>query len=511
MADKKVGSETELKVAKNQKNKEQWSAKKIATTVIIVILAFLMIGGSFYYIFTPGFREDANAFGSYDGKSINYESNNVFGRTLQNDQDYAKGYEAGDYTQIYKSWNLAYQAQVIYEALNGMAEKAKIASPDDLVKDFILKSGIYNGENGEFDEELYNSVNPGDRQLFSEYVRNAVPYQIVLEDFATAFLPEGEKTFISDLNKNARDFSYFNVDFNVYPSDLAKNYVEENKDLFTKLNLSIITCETQENANKAYDALKAGQSWSDVVKNYSLDNYAENDGNLGAELYANIVATNLADANELSKITSLSKDEFSVPVQGPYAWAIYKLNDYSTEPDTEDEALISYAKSVIYANSKDVVKPYIDNAVSAAEAEINVDFDNAASLYSTGLVEVKGATNNIGASQFAVGLQYSDPTAALALEASENEELVKKLFTGKKGQVIGPVETEDGTLFVRIDEEESTSSMASIVDSYYEYYKNQLSWADLRDAVISSDKHEDNFAQKFFEVFLGNAVAGQQN
>ncbi len=511
MADKKVGSETELKVAKNQKNKEQWSAKKIATTVIIVILAFLMIGGSFYYIFTPGFREDANAFGSYDGKSILYESNNVFGRTLQNDPDYAAGYETGDYTQIYKSWNLAYQAQVIFEALNRMADKAKIAAPENLVKDFILKSGIYNGENGEFDEELYNSVNPGDRQLFSEYVRNAVPYQIVLDDFATAFIPEGEEAFISDLNKKARDFSYFNVNYNVYPSDLAKKYVEENKDLFTKLNLSIITCDTQENANKAYDALKAGQSWADVVKSYSLDNYAENEGNLGTELYANIVATNLADANELSKITSLSKDEFSTPIQGPYAWAIYKLNDYSTDSDTEDDALISYAKSVIYANSKDVVKPYIDNAVAAAETEVHDDFEKAASSYSTGLVEVKGATNNIGASQFAVGLQYSDPTAALALAASENEDLAKKLFTGKKGQITGPVETADGTLFVRIDNEDALSTMATIVDSYYDYYKNQLTWADLRDAVITSDKHQDNFAQKFFEIFLGNVVAEQQN
>lgn len=503
--------ETELKVAKNQKDKGQKSVKKIATTVIIVILAFLMVGGSFYYIFTPGFREDANAFGYYDDKVIKYESNNVFGRTLQNDVEYVNAYNSGDYTQLYKSWNLAYQAQVIYEALNKMAEKAKIASPEDLVREYILDSGIYNGENGEFDEEKYNSVNPAERQLLSDYVRNAVPYQVVLEDFSTALIPDGEKEFISALNKQARDFSYFNVDYNMYPSNLAADYVKENKDLFTKLDLSIITCDTQENANKAYDALKAGQSWAEVVKNYSLDNYAESEGNLGAELYANIVATNLKEEADISKITALSKDEFTAPIQGPYAWAIYKLNNYSSEPDTSDEGLISYAKSVIYAKTPDVVKPYMDNAVAKASAEVEKDFASAASEYSTGLVEVKGATNNIGASQFAIGLQYSDPTATLSVAASENEDLAKKLFTGKKNQVIGPVETDDGTLFVKIESEDAISPMSTVVDSYYDYYKGQLSWADLRDAVITSDKHKDNFAQKFFEMFLGNATADLQN
>ncbi len=510
MADKKVGSESGLKIEKNKKEKSEWTAKKIATTVIIAILAFLMIGGSFYYIFTPGFRDDANAFGFYDGKPVKFENNNVFGRTLQNDQDYVNGYSTGDYNQIYKSWNLAYQAQVIYEALNGMAEKAKIDSPDELVKDFILKSGIYNGENGEFDEELYNSINPSDRQLFTDYVREAVPYQIVLGDFATTLLPEGEKEFISTLNKNARDFSYFNIDYNVYPSDLATDYVEANKDLFKKLDLSMITCDTEENANKAYDALKAGQNWSEVVKNYSLDNYAENDGVLGSVLYANIVATNLADTGDISKITALSKNEFTAPLQGPYAWAIYKLNADVVEPEVDDSVL-SYAKSVVYSKTPDAVKPYIENAVASAVSEVEKNFESAASSFSTGIVTVKGATNNIGNSQFAVGLQYSDPTAVLAVAASENEDLAKQLFSGKIGQLIGPVETEDGTLFVRIDDDNSVSAMSSVVDSYYDFYKSQLSWADLRDAVITSEKHEDKFAQKFFDMFLGNAATIQQN
>lgn len=509
MADKKVGSEKELKVEKIKKEKGEWTAKKIATTVIIVILAFLMIGGSFYYIFTPGFREDANAFGYYGKKPVVYEANNVFGRTLQNDVDYAESAANGNYTQMYKSWSEAYQAQVIFEALNGLAEDAKIGAPKELVGKFIIDSGVFNNEDGEFDEEKYNSVHPIERQIFVDYVRNAVPYQVALKDVSSLIIPKNEKSFISDLNKKGRDFSYYNVDYNVYPVDRAVKYVAENENLFTKLDVSIISCETEENAKKAYDDLKSGKSWSDAVKEYSQDNYAENDGVLGSQLYANIVVSNLKNADDINQITSLKKDEFTKPIQGPYAWAVYKLNNDPVKPNKDDEGLVSYAKSVISAKNPEEVKPYIDNEVAFIQSKSKEELNALVDSMGSAIVQVKGATNNIGNSQFFAGMQYSDPKAELALAVMNNEDLAKQLFTGKKGDIIGPVETDGGTLFIRIDNEEAEGTMASLMDSYYDAYSSQISLADMRDGILSSDKHKDNFTEKFFELFMQDIVSKQ--
>ena len=509
MADKKVGSEPELKVEKVREKKEKWTVTRILTTAVIVLLAFLMVGGTFYYILTPGFRKSANAFGFYDGEPIVLENGNVFGRTLMADPAYVQASQDGNYTQILQSMYSAYQLQVIYTALAEEADRAKITAPVELVNKGILDAGIYSNDEGVFDAEIYNRTHPLERKAFFQYVQSVTPYQVVLKDCGTALVPEGEKTFIAELNTKLRDFSYFNVDFAVYPDKLAKDYAKDKMPLFDKMDLSIISCSTEESAKKAYEALKE-KTWSEVVEEYSEDNYKYTDGYFGGSLFVNAVAQNVVDDADMVKIRALTPDTYTEPIKGPYSYAIYKLNKPIENADLSDKDTMYYVKSLLYSENKDEVQPYIDEAVSAVSAIYSDKFESAASKYNLDIVDVDGIGYNAAQSSFAVDAIYADGSGFLASALSQDADLYKNLFTGEAGDTFGPVNTDNGTLFVKIKSTDSSSDLAETVNEYYNGACQQVTVADSRDYILSSKKHEDNFTSKFFEIFLKDMIDNGQ-
>lgn len=490
---------------KNEKQpKKEWSAKKITTTIIIVILAFLMVGSSFYMLFAPGYSDDVNAYGYYNKKPILNEPNNTFGRTLWSDPEYVRAAEANDTGSILQTLYGAYQAEVVYMAVSEQAEDAKIIAPKKLVENMILDSGVFNNEDGEFDEKLYRSIPESNKQAYFQYIKNATPYQIALNDYSTVLIPSAQKDFISQYNKDLRDLSYFNVNYSVYPDNLAREYASNNSDWFDKFDLSIITCTTEEQANKVYSELNEGKDWSDAVKEYSEDNFKENDGAFGTEIYSKVVETNLRNVEDMSFIRGLEVGQYTKPLEGPYAFALYKLNAPIKNADFSDNDTLDYAKSVIYSENADEVKPYIEEAVEKATEQYQTDFTKTAEQFSSGLQTLEGVNNNVGESTFVIGLQYADAEGYLTSALQGNEELAKNIFTGNAGDVFGPVETDNGTLFVRIDSLDSSSDLSEAMDESYDLYEDVLVLNDLQDSVMNSPKHDNRFFEKFIQLMSEN-------
>jgi hypothetical protein len=215
----------DLKLKENTK-KEPWTAKRIATTVVIAVLALLMIGGlSYVIIMYQQDHDDSNVFGYYKGEPIRYEAGSVFYNTVNN-SDYMTAYLSGDWSSMYSIWYQAYQGEVVYRALADLANQAGVTSPDELVNRLVIDSGLYASEDGSktFDEEVYKATAPANRTATYNYLKKIFPYYVVNTDLQTVVVSTAESDFVGSLSENTRSFDYFVVGANAIPDDVALEF-----------------------------------------------------------------------------------------------------------------------------------------------------------------------------------------------------------------------------------------------------------------------------------------------
>ena len=494
-----------------RKKKEPMSIKKIITIIVIVVLALLMVGGVYYVVVlvAQSKAEKANAWGYYDGETITIENNNVFYNTLVNDSNLQTAYLNGDYQSLYDSYYGAYQAQVVFTALSKEAKQAKIVAPQTLVNELILRAGVYNGSDGTFSQEVYNSATETEKAQVNTYYTNYYPYNLILSDLQSTIVSAQEAEFVKTLAEQSRSFEYFVIDYNVYPDDLTVAYAEEHEGLFDKMDLSIISASTIEKLTEALDALNAGTDWADVVSAYSEDGYASNGGSAGTVMVYSLLS-NLADEADLEKVTSLEQGTYSEPIASPYGYTIYKADKALEKADYSDEEVIAAIKHYIVENDGDLVSPYVDTAVGLAAGQAQNDFEGAAKAANATIVTVTDAENNIGGSQYLGGLSYTDSLGYLA-SVAEDEAVSKELFTAEVGYVTGAIEVtaaEHASYIVarvtEIKDDNTTNSAAT--ELLYQYYAPLQPAYDRFYNVLTSDKHTDNFYAQFLTSLFSTSV-----
>ena len=494
-----------------RKKKEPMSIKKIITIIVIVVLALLMVGGVYYVIVlvAQSKAEKANAWGYYDGEAISIENNNVFYNTLVNDSNLQTAYLNGDYQSLYDSYYGAYQAQVVFTALSKEAKQAKIVAPQTLVNELILRAGVYNGSDGTFSQEVYNSATETEKAQVNTYYTNYYPYNLILSDLQSTIVSAQEAEFVKTVAESSRSFEYFVIDYNVYPDDLTVAYAQEHEGLFDKMDLSIISASTIEKLTEALDALNAGTDWADVVSAYSKDGYASNGGSAGTVMVYSLLS-NLADEADLEKVTSLEQGTYSEPIASPYGYTIYKADKALEKADYSDEEVIAAIKHYIVENDGDLVSPYVDTAVGLAAGQAQNDFEGAAKAANATIVTVTDAENNIGGSQYLGGLSYTDSLGYLA-SVAEDEAVSKELFTAEVGYVTGAIEVtaaEHASYVVarvtEIKDDNTTNSAAT--ELLYQYYAPLQPAYDRFYNVLLSDKHTDNFYSQFLTSLFSTSV-----
>lgn len=84
------------------------------------------------------------------------------------------------------------------------------------------------------------------------------------------------------------------------------------------LSLAEILCTTIEEADSAYDALKQGRDFSELVMRYSIDPSRDNKGELGK------IDINYYPGNIRQYILHLEKDEFTKPLKYGDKYVIFK-------------------------------------------------------------------------------------------------------------------------------------------------------------------------------------------
>ena len=496
--------------SKSKTKKEPVSFKKVLTIIIIAILALLMLGGIYYIVlmFQQSKAQNMNAWGFYDGEPILLESNNVFYNTLVNDSELQNAYLNGDYNTLMSSYYTAYQAQVVYTAVSKEAKQAGILTTQNLVNDMILTAGVFNDENGNYSEEIFNQATESEKLAINTYYTNYYPYNQVLVDLQLAIVPEKEVKFVEQMGMKTREFDYFIVDYHTYPDELAIKYANENRELFDKAKVSVISTSTIEKANEAYEQLKSGTEWNDVVKNYSIDSFAATNGQAG-ELMMFSIMTNLKNEDDIQQIKALKAGEYTQPLESPYGYTIYKLDNDIVVADPTNETTLEGIKYYIQTNSIDDVTSYVEAAVAKVGELAKTDFDAAAKSIKAEILSVGATSDNIGKSQYLGNLTSLDTEGYLA-EAADDEAVSRELYTSELNHVTDPIKinsAQDTYVIAQVatDRDDNTTN-AYVTTTLYYYYAQYQPAYDKFYSVLNSDKHTDNFYTQFFTTVFGNAT-----
>ncbi|MDC7236173.1 MAG: SurA N-terminal domain-containing protein [Sphaerochaetaceae bacterium] len=441
-------------------------------------------------------------FGSYDGEEIAYTQDSYFYDQYQAYGSQYEGSTSNSDLALYNIWKSAFDSTVYYVAINQMADDIGILTTENTINDAIINSGYYNVD-GKFSKQAYEETSIEQKESIRKSITRTLPYNTVLSDVSTALTSDAETQYVVSMADNTRSFDYVVFDSSSYPKELAAQYGLTNPQLFYSIDLSIISVETEEDANNLISQINSGSSFSDVATESSLDSYAANGGEIGVvPFYA--VQNNFKDPQEAIEILSGTEGSVFGPLESASGWAIYKLNATPVAADYTDEDTINMIRTYIASNDESIMDSYLLEKANEFVASIDDDFEAAAEAAQLEVNAVSSTAKNISDSQYMSSFSYSDTNGTLA-SAATDETVLKQLFDAEVGSTLDPLKVSTSYVVVNVASESTDSGMGEYLASVYPYYASQHNTTDLQYAIMASDKLEDNFMTVFIEKILGSA------
>lgn len=501
MSEKREENSKKLEVKKEKRN--PINASKIFATIIVAFIAIALIGTSIWVII-PAIqnRKAANdsSFGSYNGENITLEQNSILYQQYTSlAQQNPEAASSGDINTQYSLWASAYTNAVVLTAVQQMAEESNVRAPQQLIDDAILDSGYYNDENGEFSQAIYNETTNDVKASLQAAYKRQVPLTTIINDISSVATSKAEQQFIGELATKTRSFEYIPVTYEAIPNEVAVSYLEADPSLFVNAGLSTITTTTEESINKAYEDLKAGKEWDDVVAQYSEDSYAEQKGDIGTAYGFSLKTSGYTD-EQVAQIFSHNEGDVTEPISLGTVFRIFKLNTAVNQPNSEDEATINAVKFYMADNETETVAQYIEDKANEIAQLAKEDFDEAAIAYNT--VSVAATPGNIGSSMFMGSFSNTDSTYGMLLTAASDPEVMKTLYTAEEGYISDPIKANNYYIIVKVVSTQPDLGQSQIVDLIYGYYSSQILQNDFANDILLSDAHKDNFGTQFVNLYF---------
>ena len=503
---------TAVKAQKVKKPHKSWAWFFGVLILILISITFILPTT----VFSAG-NSSSLVFGKYNGKKIALELDSYFYYQLQNiansyAQQYGGTLPSGAWAQVYYQ---AFQNAIVYEALSEMAADAGIHASNSAVSEAIINSGYWNNESGAFDTERYQNASSSEKANVQRQAELSIPYSYVLADVMSAKIPQTEVDFVSSISNDARSFDYIVVGANSYGDEETVAYANNNPEPFVQIGLSALTFSTETEAKDALEAIKAGTAFEDYVAS-SIDGYKENNGNMGL-VFKHDMDSFLAN----SGIEGASDTVFSTTegeIAGPYftgaGYSLFRVNTAPAMADLTNKEILSDIKNYISLHDNAILTPYIAGVAQDAYAVAQEDVDKAIRDYGLEYFSVDNVAMNPGASGLVYSISTAD-TAGYLAAAANDQDYLKKLYTSEYGTVLEP-QLAGSSYVIAIPQEavEETadatsysSYMKQMIPMLYPNYAGQFEIMDLQNAIVTSDKVENNFFDVYYNKILGSASA----
>jgi len=494
------GPQKNVKIVSHKKKKV--SVGWIFGMAVLILVAISFIAAPAITAIVGGSSSQGLNFGSYDGEDIVYAQDSYFYDQYQKfGAEYDGSTENGDLA-LYNIWKSAFDSTVYYVAVSEMADKIGIKTTEKTINDAIISSGYYNVD-GKFSKSAYDKTTSEQKASIRSSITRSLAYNNVLSDISSALVSNSETEYVLSMANNTRSFDYVVFDYTMYPKEATAQYALTNPQLFYNIDLSIISVESQEEANSLIEQLNGGSLFEDVAIESSKDNYAQGGGTIGVvPFYA--VKNNFKEAQDATQILNSDENSIIGPFESASGWSIYKLNSTPQAANYTDDDTINMVRSYIANNDESIMDSYLLESANAFITSSTSEFVTDAEAAQLEINKVSATAKNIANSQYMSSFNYSDAAGILASAATDTNNM-KQLFNTEVGNTIEPIKVDSSYIVVNVASQTDDSGMGDYLRGVYPYYAAQQNAADLQYSIMASDKLENNFMTVFIDKILGSS------
>ncbi len=492
-----------------EKTKTKKDNTKIGAVIILIISAIVFIPFGGYEVIQAFFgKNKAPLFGKYNGKEIRYEPGTTFTRATQNLAERYKsmGYEVGSEAYYY-IFNQAFEETVKDMAYLDAVEKSGYTVSEEAVNRRLIT--YYADETGKFSKRIYNQTDKATRDSVTEGVEKTLAYTRYTDDLLGSSLSVngedlyGAKTsskelgFISNMGRKNHSFRVVTFDTDKFPAEEAAKWASSNMEKFIKYNLSVITVETQSEAESLLKQLNANEiTFADAVTEKSQQYYSDAQGKISRP-YQYQIEIAIDNKDDVSKITSLEKDQLSPVVKTVRGFSIYRADGAATPADFNDEETLNVVLTYIKTNEHGYIEDYYINIANNFIAQAaKTSYDEACEKFGVTYSDTTPFPINYGSSS----MYSAAPTTIPVLNnLSTNADVLQKIFALKENETCAPV-----LLGTSITVFKCTGIMNDDTETDMATLKNRIASANnssVTNALMKSDKVENNVWQAYFDNF----------
>ena len=449
---------------------------------------------------------DIPVFGKYNGKEIKYEQGSQFANFVsQFGQMYQMYGQQLDQTTYYQIFNEAFTSTVMNYAFAEEVKKSGYKVPKSAITREIIP--YFEDENGNYSSKLYKQASDDIKQELLDSAETILVANRFSEDYFTTddrlyLTPlyglktsEAEKAFIAKMNKEQRGFSYALFSKSDYPLEEKIKFGKQFSSKFNKYDISIITVEEKSNAESIAKRIANNEiTFEDAVSEYSEKNYSSSDGKL-TNSYQYQIENILENKEDLGAVTGLAVNSVSAVIKTVNGYSLFKNNAAYEKPDFDSDDTMRIVTAYINTFESTLIEDYFTaKANDFIKEAASSDFAATAEKYGASTGDIFQFPLNYGNVDV---LNTIDTSADGMTNAETNENFLSTAFSLKLDEISKPFVLNNYIAVLKYTTEGSSDDDDVNTNYFLTYDRNAAT-----DAVMKSDKLENNFLSVYFDNYM---------
>lgn len=477
----------------------------IGSVVILVLVVVTFVGvpavGSF------GQGSGSLVFGRYNGEDIAYRPGNFFARQYEIVAQSLRD-SSGDLDlelQLRIAWRQAFNRTVLRTALLQQADRSQVRVTEERVDELIAMDPRFQ-QNGRFDRTAYRNMGNQERFSLRGFHRESEVFDLFVGDVLTGSVASsGEAQFVAGMAGPERSFDIVRFPFDSFPEQQVLAYAEENAELFTEFNLSIVTLGTRDEASRIRSrALEPGNPFGELARTYSRDLYADQSGEIG-RLYGYELQQELLDPQDLRHVATLAVGELSEPLETTSGWSFFRAESEPVPFDSTQDEMIREARSYMQMFEQGRIQDFVRReAQEFARGGAGTDLPTAAAGQNRTVHQTPFFPINYGNLQLFTRVNV--PGIPDLQDAAYRDTFFITAFSLDPGEISEPVMLRQSAVVLSLrDEREADEDTMAYLQEYYDSIRGQLQSDEVESTYVNEDRLEDNFVRVFNRYVLGQS------
>ena len=493
--------ETQKKGSRRPTGRSTWLY--VGTVVVLVIIVFAFIGAP---AIAPTIAPARPVFGRYGNQDIAYAPGNFFARQYEAVAQslQASGNEIGLELQLRLAWREAFNRTVLHTAVLQVAEESGVRVSQQRIDGLIAQDPRFQ-VNGRFDAAAYRNVDNQTLLSMRDFYREVAIFEDLVNDVLTGGrTSDAERDFVAAMAGPERSFEVVRFPFSEFPDPQVRLFANENPELFTTLDLAVITLANEEEAQQIRSqALEPGNPMGDLARTYSRDLYADQDGQIG-EIFGYELRQELVAPEDLTTLLNLREGDLSEVVETTGGWSFYSALSAPQPLDPEAEGALDDVREYMEIFEQGRIQDYVRAEAERFAATASTEgLGQVASAEGRDIVSTPFFPINYGNLQLFGQLQSAElPDLA---DAAFREDFLETAFSLAENDVSEPIVLRQSVIVMRMREERGAREQSvGFIRDFYDSLMRQFSEDEIEGAFVDQERLEDNFAQAFNRYVLGN-------